>query len=525
MKTKWQIKDIIDLEYFLHMAEKEEEDGKDTAKRERDIYLNKIKPLYDKASLSNREIIKIWLDSMRKKEKEESGPDLILPGDAYKEIYRIFTLVFIFLGISSGSGLAFSLISYSGDAPVNVSVYFASIVLVQIFLLVFIIFALLLKSINRMPFKNSLIYSFVARIMAKAAAAMIKKGTKKLSGAKRAGIEAAIGVLKGQKKIYGSVFFWPGLILIQVFGVSFNLGAISATLLKVLGTDIAFGWQSTVQFGSLAVYKFVEIIAMPWSWLIPKSLAHPSLLQIEGSHIILKNGIYHLATPDLVAWWPFLIFCVIFYGLLPRTALLLGGLIFKAKKLAGLDFTHSACDRLITKMKTPVVASKGNKISDPGQQDMDIEEKKEPENIWKPHTKNSLLLIPDDIFEECDRVVIKNMVLEKSGWKIAKTIKFGADYSADLDLIKKITRSNKECNILILQEAWQPPINENIRFIGDLRKIIGEKRLIKIIFIGTPGPDTILTPPDNNDMKIWNKKLKILGDPYLSTQRLVAYEN
>ncbi len=524
MKTRWQIKDIIDLEYFLRISEKEEEERRNTAKRERDIYLSKIKPIESKSSLSRRDIIKIWLDAMRDREKKESGPDLILPGDAYREIYRIFTLVFMFLGISSGSGLAFSLLSYSGDAPVNVSVYFASIVLVQIFLLFFIVFAVLVKFISKAPFKNSVLYSLVSKIMAKAAGAMIKKGMKKLSGAKRAGIEAAIGVVKSEKKIYGSVFLWPGLILIQVFGVSFNLGVISATLLKVLGTDIAFGWQSTVQFGTLAVYRFVEIIAIPWSWIIPKSLAHPSLPEIEGSHIILKNGIYDLATPDLVAWWPFLIFCVIFYGLLPRVGLLITGVALKAKTLAKLDFTHSPCERIISKMKTPVVASKGDKVAGYEHQDIDIKEKKHERKIWEARSKDFIFLIPDDIFEECDPVAIKNMVYEKFAWKITEIIKFGADYSADLELIKK-TATGKNRNILILQEAWQPPINETIRFIRDIREITGEKMLIKIAFIGKPGPDTILTPPDDNDMKIWNRKLKILGDPYLSIERLVSYEN
>ena len=40
---------------------------------------------------------------------------------------------------------------------------------------------------------------------------------------------------------------------------------------------------------------------MPWAWLLPADLAYPSLAQVEGSHMVLKEGIYHLATGDLVA--------------------------------------------------------------------------------------------------------------------------------------------------------------------------------------------------------------------------------
>ena len=66
----------------------------------------------------------------------------------------------------------------------------------------------------------------------------------------RGSLEAVAGLVRGKRQIYGSLFYWPVFILAQIFGVWFNLGVLGTTFMKVLGSDVAFGWQSTVQFSA-----------------------------------------------------------------------------------------------------------------------------------------------------------------------------------------------------------------------------------------------------------------------------------
>ncbi|MEA3417079.1 MAG: DUF2868 domain-containing protein [Thermodesulfobacteriota bacterium] len=69
----------------------------------------------------------------------------------------------------------------------------------------------------------------------------------KLSAIQRNSIHEITGLIRGKKQIYGSLFYWPAFILSQIFGIGFNIGVLCTTIVKVMGSDIAYGWLSTVQ--------------------------------------------------------------------------------------------------------------------------------------------------------------------------------------------------------------------------------------------------------------------------------------
>jgi hypothetical protein len=73
--------------------------------------------------------------------------------------------------------------------------------------------------------------------------------------------------------------------------------------------------------------------------------------------------------------------------------------------------------------------------------------------------------------------------------------------------------------VVLVQEAWQPPIVEIVRIISELRKRGGRDMRIGVLLIGKPGGDTIFTPVKPADKDMWIKVLAMLGDPYL---RVVA---
>ena len=76
-------------------------------------------------------------------------------------------------------------------------------------------------------------------------------------------------------------------------------------------------------------------------------------------------------------------------------------------------------------------------------------------------------------------------------------------------------------HILILTEAWQPPLIEDIAFIKALRHQLGDHIPILIVLIGKPRPDTIFTPVKPINWQTWKDKIAAMGDPYLRTERLV----
>ena len=103
---------------------------------------------------------------------------------------------------------------------------------------------------------------------------------------------------------------------------------------------MAFGWQSSLQFSAGQVAEAARCLALPWSWFLQEGLGYPSLEQVQGTQIVLKEGIYNLDTKNLVSWWPFLCMSLVCYGLLPRCIMLLAGLSRYRRQLEGLELRY-----------------------------------------------------------------------------------------------------------------------------------------------------------------------------------------
>lgn len=532
MRKDWQIEDILDLEYFFHRDDPDRPDAPSAdglARRDRAIYLDSIAPeTPDDPPPSRRRIIRSWLDHRRAAEKKALPPEAPLPGEAYAEIYRLLTWLFLLFGVLSGAGLASSFLTYTGTAPLNVAYYFGGLILSQFLLMAILLAALVVRTANRSLTGNSILYSLVSRLLVRFAGWAKQKAVHRMAGSQRTGIDAAMGLLKGRRKVYGSLFYWPIFILLQIFGVFFNIGVIAATLVKVLFSDIAFGWQSTVQFGPEAIHDLVRIIALPWSFFVPGGIAYPSLAQIEGSRMVLKEGIYFLATEDLIAWWPFLLFAVIFYGLLPRALLLISGLLARNRAIKCVDFKFSECDRLIHRLESPRVSTEGIPTAGPDlpSDAGTVRTVKSPADAQKAASgdRRIIALVPDDIFEDCTGEALQSAVQSTLGDQVMETLRIGEGYAADQGVLEALSRKdweNGRPHVLVVQEGWQPPIREVLGFIRDLRETVGERTGIAVGLVGKPRPDTIFTPVNDTDWTVWRQKTSGLGDPYLRLEKLV----
>lgn len=533
MKTRWRLSDILDLEYFLHRDETDigdPEAAKTMALRDREIYLAHIGPDEPKEKSRHRRfIVKSWLSQRRSEEKTALPPETPLPGAVFEEIYRVLWWVFAVFGLLSGAGLAFSFLIYRGIEPLNVAYYFGALILSQFLLMLVLILVLTFRLMNRSFSENSILYSLISRLLVRLFLWVKKRTVKGLSGNRRSGIEAALGVVRGRRKVYGTLFYWPVFILAQVFGVCFNIGIIAATLVKVVATDIAFGWQSTVQFSPEMVHDLVRTIALPWSWFVPSGIAYPSLAEIEGSRMILKEGIYFLATENLISWWPFLCFAALFYGLIPRALLLIVGMVAKHRTLDKQDFEFSDIDRLMHRLQSPLVSTEGSPTSEPARPEGLTEAPSIASAAPVQHESASgetvVALVPDDIFDEVTDDQLKSMVRKVLGYQVREKIRIGADDEADRAVLEGLSRSdwqNGRPHVLLLQEGWQPPIREILHFIQELRNTIGETGGIEVGLIGKPAPETIFTPVNEDNWNAWIQKLSGLGDPYLRLERLSA---
>jgi hypothetical protein len=517
MKYTWRYRDIIDLEYFLHQDKERisSEELPAIQQRDRQIYLDRIRQKScDQENPDRRFLLRQWLENRR--EDEQSGGSNILPGQLTEEVYARLCILFPVLGILVGFGTGFSFFTYTGTAPLNVFHYLAVFVLLQLCILFILACALMVRASKSFP-APSLLSSLVTDFLLKTFQAAANRLLAQIPAEKRNSFQATLGIIKG-KNYYAPLFYWPVFFVIQLFAAGFNIGLLSITLYKVTVTDIAFGWQSTIRFSSEAIFQFVQVLALPWSWCMSTALAHPSLQEIEGSRIILKDGIAHLATGNLISWWPFLCFALLTYGLLPRIILLLVALNRKKRSLGKLQFDQAVFNRLIVRMQTPLVSTQAEAE---GEKEHDSTQPHIVEEHVFVDPAGVQVLVPADIYDRCpDTELIRILGGRES--LLFKKLKIAEDYESDRKILDDLAASNTNNQaILILMEAWMPPITDFMVFLKDLRKALPQTASIQVGLLGKPGPETIFTPAEPGDMKVWRQKLDSLGDPYLSMENLI----
>jgi hypothetical protein len=534
MKPLWRIADLIDFEYILLRDDLlMEENGQDVLKRrDRDIYLQKIAPAAEgQGELTPSFLLYRWL-KVRQHHEAEQTDGIVLPGRAWSEVYRIAWWGLLLLGLATGAGLAFSFLGYSGAEPVNVTVYLAIFVGLQILSFVLLGAVSLSRLLWRLDLRSSMLYSLLSRLMVRGMLKLNRYAENKLSGQQRLQISAAQGLVREKIQTHGSCLLWPVFTLLQVLAIGFNSGVLGATLLKVISADIAFGWQSTLQLSEQFVFTLVKSIALPWSWFIPENIAYPSLAHIEGSKMILKEGIYHLATEDLVSWWPFLCLAVLFYGLLPRIVLLFVGLDSLRRSMARLQFKGIACGQLIQRMTTPRVSSQApmpNSFAEPLAQRLPQSAESGETRIVGPDDQSALhtalALIPDELYEQCPLNALQPLMHKRLGMTVQETLRTGEAYQDEQVVLEQIEERNSTSkieNIVVLQEAWQPPILEFFYFLKRLRAKLGADVPLFVALVGKPGTNTIFTQVKREDMKIWRQKIMAMGEPDIQVLELVV---
>ncbi len=529
-KLSWTIGDILDLEYFL---DRNAQAGDESLinKRDRELFLHHIRPelglkASDNPGVHRREMIKLWLSRIRQDHLLETNNQSRLPGDCFKETLLMLNYCFFFAGVLIGISVCASFFTYTGSQPLNISYYLAVTVLVQICLLILLSGTFVLGIRARLQDGSWVPYAFLASFVEKMILRMNRHLFNTLSVERRQSVVSALGLLKSGHIVYGFLFFWPLFILMQLFSVGFNVGVLLSTFFRILFFDTAFGWQSTVQLSSDLVYKLVSTLALPWSWIIPEGIGFPTMEQIQGTRMILKDGILHLTTENLVSWWPFLCLAVLCYGLLPRLILVFSGYWAMTKSLVAIKFDHGSCDRLVRRFLTPLVSTESSE-SQAGEGPVLTDDFQFAKQPTEQH--DSIVLVPDDIYDSCLPDQLDRMIHAAFGCSVKGMERIGLDFDADIKLIETLFQHRSADNlrvgspgIILLQEAWQPPIREVMVLIEKLRASADKKTPVMVALIGRPGPDTIFTKIDPSDYTVWNRKIAGIGDPYLHLEPLVT---
>lgn len=531
MKPLWTLADLIDLHFFFQSDEalRLRLGEEALAKRDRIIFLAKIEPQLGKAeAIPPRLLVRKWLENRRLQYLQEKGQGgQVLPGAVWRELTALCRGLFFFIGLLAGIGLAQSFLLYSGAVALNVSSYLGLFVGLQVLILTLQGVFLLYRWLRRIPMESTLLYLLLGRLLLKGVDGVRRRLQRKMTGRQRLDLAGLAGAIH-QRRELAALLIWPVFLLMQLAGVGFNLGVLGATLAKVAFADIAFGWQSSLQLSAGAVARLVHGLALPWSWALPQ--ASPSLAQIEGSQMVLKEGVAHLATGALVSWWPFLCLAVAIYGLLPRLALLVLGLVQQRRALERLHFATLGIQPLLERMAAPRVDTRGVSAAPAGCPSSSpfspVDPGEPPAGLTSPLAAVEgqapcWLLIPEELEQDCPRALLLDLLRPRTGAAPIHWFCLSWPGPAEVERLAGLTGGAEPAGVLLLQEAWQPPLQETLTFLAQLRRVLGRAVPLTVVLIGRPSATTPFTPVIAEQLQIWSQKLRASGDPGLRVLPLV----
>lgn len=521
MAALWQIHDLMDLEYLLRL--RADADNAGDAAEDRRIYLEYVS--FHPQAPDRRSVLKHWLQARRQNQTAGENQEM-LPGQIYAQAMRMAGWLVFFAAFFAGAALAGSLLSYGGTTPVNVFTCLWVLLVPQILLLALLAAASVLSRIRPSFGKNGL-YVLISALLRRLALRLMGWISPRLSRQQQNRFQEIVGMVGRSRTVYGKIFFWPVFNTAQLAGIAFNLGVLAAMLMRITLTDVAFGWQSTLRPDPQTVYAIVEFLAAPWAWFLEPPVAHPTAAQIAGSKMVLKEGIYNLASADLASWWPFLCFSVVFYGLVPRVVLLGLGRWQQRRHLARLKFTHAACDRLLLQMTAPNVETRSPQ---PDTQDTGARNKPGPGPDKPQHTHSPLpgpgesvvLMVPEEA--AMDISAVAEEIRNRTGLETAAGISATGDSDQDVkQLVRALENAGmNQVRVAVVIEAWQPPIRENLAWIRRIRTAAGPTASLILFLTGKPDQTggTLPGMPDKTELVTWQQAVNGLADPYIRVESL-----
>lgn len=527
-----RLKDIIDLDYLISMD--------DALESQEEILSRTIKDrrIYSQCSQScktDKELLFSWL-AFRKTEflQDKDKKSLtLLPGDVFSFLYTWMVYAMVFLGGLSGISLAYSFLAYHGTRPINVAVFIALFVVFQVILILLILILLIRRAIKKKGTKghtsilhtlvSAFFFNVIPRILKKITSGMFKKSLDTL--------EYTASLIRMKNREYKDFFFWPFVILTSVFAVSFSTGALGGTFFRVIVSDMAFGWQSTLMATSRTVHEVVSFIALPWSWFVPQALAHPSLEQIEGSRIILKEGISVLATRDLVSWWPFLCMGILFYAVIPRGLFLLAGILSQNHALQHFNFERPRFRQLIIRMQSPVLdidadrtpPQESRELSNRDMEKNPIKQRKEsmPFNQGSERSgQKAVILGSKSVYSDAAIKKIIHGIEQHLFFDVEEVIRISFDFDHDKDAIHKINAGNAD-QVILVHEVWQPPIRGLLHYIRQAKAALPNDMPLWIILTGEAGLEDLRVNDNDINFKVWKKAVNKLEDPDITVKRFI----
>lgn len=404
-----------------------------------------------------------WWRSLGLRDEARAGARL-------DRLRALVALVMVALGTLAGISVALAAFHYDGSQPVNVVRLLALLVGLQLLLLVL---TLLLLPPGRLPGLRG-VQELLAAVNPGAWAASLL--------GRFAGSHVTLSLFdRGARVGAGRFAKWQVLVWSQVAAVAFNVAALATAAALVTFTDLAFGWSTTLSVDAAHVARIASAIAWPWQAIVPSAVPGADLVeQSQFFRLDAGSGGVTVAADSraLAGWWPFTLCAMVFYGLLPRIALLViaGARLRAATRGLLLDDWRVAA--LIDRMRSPVIETEADRH----------DERQASGQVRARGFDRALAGRVDAVVWE-GAVALDRARLEarrRFGAEVGSVLEAGGARGLEGD--RKALASldlRTDGTLLVFTPAWEPPVLELLDFLTAVRERIGERATIVVV----PLPD------------------------------------
>jgi len=474
-RTLSAIAQLIELHEQTHTDT--EADERTLQQRDRSIALKD-----DFLKQDRRTQVLTWLNEVRE------------PTIGYKVDHALWLIraSMIAVGLVAGCITAGGLFHYTGKQPVNVVHVLAVFVGLQLLLLV--AWLMMALSAGRGVFDALSLFSpgrWVTLLL------------QRFDQSVREGFERAIGTAKSHTRVFGKVHKWLIIHLTQLLAVAFNISAIVTAISLVVFTDLAFGWGTTLEADGQTLHQITNTLSRPWAQLFPDAVPPRDLIDTTRIFRLEMNTTSDdLGNPEQYGgWWPFLIACMVVYGLAPRLITLAIARIRLKRVARDAVMTTPGVSQLFDRMHAPLVQTQATENEPHKTSNTTVTEAVNPKTNGAGTIVNwsDLDLTDDQAITLCRTCFseVGDIVLHAGGMRDVDE-----DQKA-IDLIRE-----RPGSVVILVKAFEPPMGEFLDFVSDLRRAIGDGRSINVAPVDA----------DSEQKDVWQKRLATLGDPWLAVR-------
>lgn len=484
--AKWTLADRIDFE-ALTVADERATDPEAIAARDARLWQERIAPSLTPEESTDREVVfHRWLEARRASETP--------PGKWFTNGWYWFNAGAVGGGLVFGFAVASGALYYAGARPVNVAVFLAITVGVQWILLLWTVLVILFRGVRA---ASQQVLARIGEGIGQALASALGH----LSGEQQVRLRAELASLRQLSGRNLRPIAWMPLVALQLFGIVWNGGVLLALFARVIFTDVAFGWESTLARGPEGMHSLANTLAMPWSWFLPN--ACPTLDQVEHSWFHYQTGVAALDRMATTSWWPWLAMVVLIYGLAPRFLLFCYFRLQLSVAMRRLSFDEPRHRAAWYRLTGPVISShRPPNESEPAHAES-------PSSHANQKVETGCLLIASSLSGA--RTEIKEWVTRQLGWKLACTEIAEIDYPSGNDalLTRLATLLPQAPAWLVVVPAPFTAFSAFTQFVGRLDRIADTTQkaegLVLVVALDAHGKPTA---PPAEWMRYWTDFLR-----------------